>query len=48
VRRHANFSASYLFSLAQSASDYGWPKFALKGKIVLFLKRFELGQKLGF
>jgi len=28
--------------------SYGWPKFALNGQIMPFLKSFELGQKLGF
>jgi len=28
--------------------SYGWPKFALKGQNMSFLKSFELGQKLGF
>jgi len=28
--------------------SYGWPKFALKGQIVPFLKSFEIGQKLVF
>jgi len=28
--------------------SYGWPKFALKGQIMPFLKSFELGKKIGF
>ena len=28
--------------------SYGWPKLALKGQIIPFLKSFESGQKLGF
>jgi len=28
--------------------SYGWPKFALNGQIMPFLKSFELGQKLFF
>jgi len=29
-------------------SSCAWPKFALKGQIMPFLKSFELGPKLGF
>jgi len=28
--------------------SYGWPKFAVEGQIMHFVKSFELGQKLGF
>jgi len=30
-------------SLAHLLPSYGWPKFALKGQIMPFLKSFELG-----